>query len=202
MLRSCAVRSSFVPVRLFVLAVAPLAAVLVWAGCGGRPVPLRPWHVVAPANLAQAAAAAEGHACSIAGENLSGRGDPAACGPFPCEYGKCRVSTCDGTADHCYPGFCSQGYCLRPEPHGTRSCAPAAKKYWEGDAATWAARAGCQCLPQNATISRDQETCGSFPCGIDGCYVKQCDGDGDCEYGLCSGHGSRPHGYCVTDDAY
>ncbi len=98
------------------------------------------------------------------GENLTGRGDPESCGPFPCAYGACVVRTC-ATAKDCYSGICSDGYCISPAPHGSRACAPhrlpsPGPDGSTGDFSSWS---GCQCAPQSATALRDREMCETFP---------------------------------------
>jgi hypothetical protein len=180
------------------------AAILLLPECGSRPAPPnRPWRVVPHGALQEAAKQAEGHACAIKDENLTGRGDPESCGPFPCDFGVCVVRTCAAPKD-CSSGICSNGYCILPASHGSRACAPrkipsSGPDSAEGDFSSWA---GCQCAPQSAWTPRDREMCDSFPCSLEGCYVKRCSSDGDCEYGACSSHASHPHGYCVTDDPY
>ena len=180
------------------------AAILLLPQCGSRPTaPALPWRVVSHGALQEAAKQAEGHTCAIKGENLTGRGDPESCGPFPCVYGACAVQTCVASKD-CYPGICSEGYCISPASHGSRTCAPRklpspGPDGSPGDFSSWS---GCQCAPQSATVLRDREMCETFPCSLEGCYVKRCSGDGDCEHGICSSHASYPHGYCVTDDPY
>jgi hypothetical protein len=163
------------------------------------PGPEGPYRSIAVADVAAAAARAQGKDCSVKGENLSGRGDPDACGPFPCDDGACVVRACAGKTT-CYPGFCSQGYCLRAEPGGRRACQPFSEAQ-QGDAGV-TSLSGCQCVAQSASMPRDRRACGSFPCGPDGCYVKACRRDSDCAYGLCSSYASGPHGYCVTDDPH
>ena len=77
-----------------------LIIVLVAAGCsGGNGDTLAkarqlPWRPVAHPELAASAAQYRGHACAITGENLSGREEPAECGPFPCVMGSCYVEAC------------------------------------------------------------------------------------------------------------
>lgn len=180
------------------------AALLLIPACGSSaPPPGQPFRVVSHGALAEAAKRAEGHACAIKGENLSGRGDPENCGPFPCDSGACVVNACTAAKD-CYPGICADGYCILAAPHGSRTCKPRELPSLapDGAAADFSAWAGCECAPQSVPRPRDQPMCGSFPCSPEGCYVKQCRGDGDCAYGMCSDHASGPHGYCVTDDDY
>jgi hypothetical protein len=152
----------------------------------------------APRDLASDAARYSDKACDRTGENLSGRGDAAHCGPFPCDFGHCVVEKC-GDKGSCHPGFCEGGWCVHGAEAGARDC-PLANVQLSLREPEWYAR--CRCAPQSATARRDRERCASFPCAPDGCYVQRCSGDGDCRFGVCSGHASGPHGYCVTDDPY
>jgi hypothetical protein len=105
------------------------------------------------------------------------------------------VARCGSQPKSCHPGFCVEGYCVRPEAHGQRDCS-----HISGAVSDPAERAGCQCYPQSGARARDGDVCGSFPCGPNGCYVQKCERDEDCKIGLCSAYASGPHGYCVTDD--
>jgi len=136
--------------------------------------------------------------CDRDGENLSGRGDASRCGPFPCDFGRCVVERC-GADGRCHPGFCEGGWCVHGTEGGARAC-----PFVDRDAARARPElvAGCRCAPQSATARRDREACASFPCAPGGCYVQRCSGDRDCKFGVCSGHASGPHGYCVTDDVW
>jgi hypothetical protein len=133
-------------------------------------------------DVAAAEARYTGAACSIASENLSGRADPAECGPFPCAYGKCVVDKCpaDGV---CSMGICADGYCVRSNPAGAKACSPLDGA---ANAEAIAMRDGCTCSPQSMATPRDREICGSFPCSPNGCYVARCKSDGDCKLGICS----------------
>jgi hypothetical protein len=183
--------------RLLLLAAGTVALAAHGIGCWTPPVHVYP--AVSVADPAAAAPRYRDQACTLAAGSDDGRGDPDHCGPFPCAGGHCQVSTCDPTsATACFPGVCAGGYCLSAAPVGARACEATKPK----DEAETLFRGGCRCVPESASAPRDRDVCGSLPCGLHGCYVQPCHGDRDCAYGICSGHASAPHGYCVTDDPY
>jgi hypothetical protein len=157
-------------------------------------------------SLADAEATYRGAACH---SGFFARPDPKHCGPFPCVDEKCEVARC-GADEACANGVCADGYCLNAAPAGAKVCerfvdpprpdAPASRELSEEARAYYASRNGCACAPSDVHSRRDSDACSSFPCLPEGCYAKACSRDEDCRVGLCSGHASGPHGYCVMQD--
>lgn len=178
------------------------------AACAGGPSPGTRVLPVEHDSLVTLAPRYKDHACH---DTFSRGGrDPEACGPFPCENDKCHVEPCTSPKD-CYHGICEDGYCLNVRAQGEKACAPYADPPRAGGSsdesspvakAYYASRMGCACAARSEKASDDYEACAEFPCTLRGCYVQACQGDSDCKFGLCSGHASGPHGYCVTHDDY
>jgi hypothetical protein len=62
-------------------------------------------------------------------------------------------------------------------------------------------RCGCEPdYPLDTTTFAPSDACGPFPCTANGCYVRPCTKDSDCEHGFCASHTGWPDDWCVESD--